>query len=331
MTKVNSTHQRLGEILSSIEEPMERVDQWLDSQFQGEHPTLGPLLEHAARFRGKRVRAAQVLLLGQIFGEINDDHIVVAGILEMIHAATLIHDDVLDEAEERRGLDCVHVEWGRHASVLLGDWIYARAFLRSTELSDQICSQVLAAATANVCRGEIHQNLSRGNFNLSYDDYIGQIDGKTAALYAAAGRLGAHYAGQSTEVQQACELHGLYSGRAFQMIDDVLDLEGDQKKVGKSLGTDWARGKMTLPLIQLRNGLIDTEQNELAEAFGSGQDRHVLFNSKFSDRLKIHLEGSKSQAMDLLQLAANSLDCLPDSAARQALQELTMFLGTRKN
>ena len=330
MNQLSNSTARLGQILSVIEQPMAAVDCWLDAQFQPDHHALAPLIAHVGRFRGKRVRAAQVLLVSESLGGSSATHIPLAGILEMIHAATLVHDDVLDEAEERRGLDCVHIEWGRHTSVLLGDWIYSKAFLRSTELEDQTCSRVLAAAVADVCCGEIHQNLTRGDFELSEADYFHQIDGKTASLYAAAGRLSAYYSGADEELQVACERHGMLTGRAFQIIDDVLDLEGNQDQVGKSLGTDWARGKMTLPLIRLRDGLNDADRKLLGETFGSGQDRETLFDSPFGPDLHSLLVESKQYAMEILQQAADSLQALPPSPARDSLQELTMFLGTRK-
>ncbi|MDP6940626.1 MAG: polyprenyl synthetase family protein [Planctomycetota bacterium] len=324
------TASQLPEILACIEEPMASVDAWLTRQFEPDHPAIEPLLTYANRFRGKRVRAAQVLLVAQAFGKVTESHIAVAGIIEMIHAATLAHDDVLDEAQERRGLNCLHVEWGPHTSVLLGDWIYAKAFTKSTEFPDMVCAQVLAQATGSVCRGEIHQNLTRGDFYLSEEDYFSQIDGKTAALYEAAGRLAAYYSGAPQEVQLACARHGLLAGRAFQIIDDVLDLEGDQKQVGKSLGTDWARGKMTLPLIRLRNVLNEKDQASLELAFGSGQHRLALFEGLLGTQLRHQIAETKKEALDFLSQAATALDSLPESAARSALQELTVFLGTRR-
>ncbi len=320
----------LPQLLTCIEQDMERVDRWLDEQFHPDHPAIAPLLEYAGKFRGKRVRAAQVLLVASACGGVRDDHVAIAGVIEMIHAATLVHDDLLDEAAQRRGLDCVHLEWGVHASVLLGDWIYARAFERSTELDDPTCSRILAGATGRVCRGEIHQNLTRGNFQLSEADYVSQIDGKTAALYEAGGELAARYAGGGPELQAAASRHGLLAGRAFQIIDDILDLEGDEARAGKSLGTDWARGKMTLPLIRLRSDLKGEALERLEAAFGSGMDRSELFQGEFGDPLRAEIAATKDEAMELLQEAGRSLEPLPDSDAKQALLELTRYLGTRR-
>ncbi len=320
----------LPQLLECIEADMQRVDRWLDQQFHPDHPTIAPLLEYAGRFRGKRVRAAQVLLVAEACGGVREEHITIAGVIEMIHAATLVHDDLLDEAAQRRGLGCIHLEWGTHTSVLLGDWIYSRAFHRSCELDDPACSRVLAEATGRVCRGEIHQNLTRGDFELEEGDYVAQIDGKTAALYEAGGELAACYAGAGEAQQRAASRHGLLAGRAFQIIDDVLDLEGDENRAGKSLGTDWARGKMTLPLIRLRSDLTGEARERLQAAFGSGMDRSELFQGEFGPQLRAEISATKTEAMNLLEEAGQALSALPDNPARQALLELTRYLGTRR-
>ena len=317
--------------LATIAGDLNRVESWIQAQLQPEDPRLAPLLEHAARFRGKRLRAAQVLLVGQACERITQEHVAVAGIIELIHAATLIHDDLLDEAQKRRGLDCLHVEWGSHSSVLLGDWIYARAFLRSTEMDDRTCSRVLAEATAAVCRGEIHQNLTRTDFALAEADYLAQIDGKTAALYEAGGRLGAYYAGATDELQSACARHGLLAGRAFQIVDDVLDLVGVEQRVRKSLGTDWERGKLTLPVIRLRDRLPSGARARLAALFRDGVGRAELLQGEFGPALRESAEECRSEAASWLAESARALAPLPDNDARRALLELTRFLGTREH
>lgn len=319
----------LSTLLGPIASELERVNSWLDEQYRPDHPRLAPLVDHIRAFRGKQVRAAQVMLVAQGCGGIREEHLVVAGVVEMIHAATLVHDDLLDGAAERRGVDCVHQRWDAHTSVLLGDWIYARAFLRATELADTVCSRELAIATASVCQGEIRQNLSAGDFDLSEQEYLDQIDGKTAALFEAAGRLGAAYAGASEEVREACARHGLLAGRAFQMQDDLLDLVGDEDRVRKSLGTDWANGKMTLPMMRLRDRLDADAQEELRARFGTGEPRDVLFTEPFAAPMAEAVEQSKREIAETLDAACASLDALPVAEARELLVELTRFLGSR--
>ncbi len=319
----------LATLFDAIDAEMQDVDAWLASRFEGAHPRLAPLLGHASRFRGKRLRAALVCLMAKACSGLTSEHITVAGILEMIHAATLVHDDLLDEASHRRGVDCLHVEWGSHASVLLGDWIYAQAFHLSTQMTDQTCSRELAGATMRVCEGEIHQNLTRGDFDLSEEDYISQVDGKTGELFRAGGLLAAHYAGASVTCQQACARYGLLAGRAFQVADDLLDLEGEESTTGKSLGTDWANGKMTLPLLFLRDSLDTEQQSELRALFGAGHHREVL-TLKFQESLNHALAKTRLRVKELLDEACDALVVLPNQEIAHNLAVLTRFLGNRK-
>ena len=326
----SATPPEVSTLFATVETQMQAVDAWLAARFLGAHPRLSPLLAHASRFRGKRLRAALVCLLGKACAGLTPEHVTVAGVLEMIHAATLVHDDLLDEASHRRGVDCLHVEWGSHASVLLGDWIYAQAFYLSTQMEDQACSRELAGATMRVCEGEIHQNLTRGDFALSEADYISQVDGKTAELFRAGGLLAAHYAGATPQVQEACARYGLLAGRAFQIADDLLDLEGEETTTGKSLGTDWANGKMTMPLFFLRDSLDLTAQDELRKLFGAGHGREVLLG-KFQDSLIDALAKTRLRVKELLDEACDALVLLPNQEVAQNLAVLTRFLGNRKH
>lgn len=305
------------------------VESWLAAEFQAAPEKIAPLLAHVARFRGKRVRALQVLLVARACGHLTAEHRMLAGVIEMIHAATLAHDDLLDGAEERRGAPSLHAAWGAHNAVLLGDWLYARAFQHCTRLEDQAAARVLARATAKMCAGEIHQNLTRQDFELSETDYLAQIDGKTAALFEAAGRLAAHYAGAGSAVEDAAGRHGLLAGRAFQMADDLLDLEGDPALAGKSLGTDWERGKMTLPLIRMRDGGDREVRARLEQAFRGGEPRSALRQAPLAGAFARALEDSRASVRDHLDGACAALETLPGSEAREDLAGLTRWLGAR--
>jgi len=315
--------------LEGIEQELEAVEAWLQAEFRGGPPALAPLLAHASRFRGRRLRAAQVLLVARACGGVTPEHGVLAGVIELIHAATLAHDDVLDEARQRRGLDCLHVTWGNAAAVLLGDWIYARAFAHCTALADRTPSQVLASATARICAGEIHQNLTRGQFELSEADYFAQVDGKTAALFQAAGRLSAHAADASLAVVDAAARHGLLAGRAFQIADDLLDLDGETKVAGKSLGTDWERGKMTLPLIRMRDAAQPEQRQRFSAAFAERIPLQELRSGELAPLLDVAAEECRDEVRRLLARACDAAGELPDSEGRQALAELTHWFGNR--
>lgn len=315
--------------LADVERDLEAVESWLQAEFRNGPSELAPLLMHASRFRGKRVRAAQMLLVARACGGVHDEHRALAGIIELIHAATLAHDDVLDEARQRRDLDCLHVTWGNSAAILLGDWLYARAFAHCTALADRTASQVLAAATARICAGEIHQNLTRGRFELSEAEYTAQVDGKTAALFQAAGRLAAHAAGAPPAMVEAAARHGLLAGRAFQIADDLLDLGGDSARAGKSLGTDWARGKMTLPLIRMREAAAPEERRRFAAAFAERIPLASLQAGEFAAPLAAAVAECRGEVRDLLARACAAAAELPDPDGRRALAELTHWLGNR--
>lgn len=330
MVQPSTSEQSMASLLQSVEADLQRVDDWILEQLNAGPEVLKPLLDYVGRFRGKRLRAAQVLLVGKACGSLTKEHIKVAGIIEMIHSATLVHDDLLDEAKERRKLDCLHVEWGAHTAVLLGDWIYSQAFMASTRLNDQTCSQVLSEATGRVCAGEMHQNLTRGMFSLSEKDYFSQIDGKTAALFEAGGRLAAHYSGASASMCEAAARYGLLAGRAFQVVDDMLDLAGTEAEVGKSLGTDWQRGKMTLPLIRLRESLSPQDREALQELFQQGTGREVLQLAPFADGLEQAMMQVRSEVEAMLAESTGQLSQLPVQAVAGELSKLTHFLGARK-
>lgn len=317
------------ETLSDIEPELAQVDAWIEAEFRDGPPALAPLLAHASRFRGKRVRAAQILLVARACGALRAEHVLLAGVIELIHAATLAHDDVLDEAKQRRSLDCLHVAWGNATAVLLGDWIYARAFAHCTAMNDRTPSQVLATATARICAGEIHQNLTRGRFELSEEDYFTQVDGKTAALFQAAGRLAAHASGATPSAIEAAARHGLLAGRAFQIADDLLDLDGETARVGKSLGTDWERGKMTLPLIRLRDSLATAPRARFAAAFEERQPLALLRAGELSPALAAASNDCRAEVSLLMSQAAAAAGELPDPAGRKALVALTHWLGNR--
>lgn len=328
-TQGTSTSGPVADLLATVAEDLDQVDAWILSQLSGGPEALKPLVAYLGQFRGKRLRGAQVLLMARACGNLRPEHQEVAGILEMIHSATLVHDDLLDEATERRQLDCLHVEWGAHTAVLLGDWIYAQAFAASTRMADQACSKTLSVATSDVCAGEMHQNLTRGKFDLSEEDYFAQIDGKTAALFEAGGRLAAHYAGAPPDLCDAAANYGLLAGRAFQIVDDILDLEGEEAKVGKSLGTDWQRGKMTLPLIRMREALPEHARAEMQRLFREGTDRSVLHEPAFTSALEYGLASSRNLVDQLLTTCTELLQQFPQQDVATELAKLTKFLGSR--
>ncbi|HEV3021649.1 MAG TPA: polyprenyl synthetase family protein, partial [Pirellulales bacterium] len=203
------------------------------------------LVQHGFRLGGKRLRPALVLLAAKAVGEITHEHLVLAAVVEMIHTATLVHDDVLDDAAMRRHLDTVNVRWGNQTSVLLGDYLFTHAFHLASTLDTTFACRTIGRATNRVCEGELRQIDTQGRLSLTEAEYLDIIAAKTGELCACACRLGAHYAGAGTALEDRLAHYGRDLGIAFQIVDDLLDLEGDESTIGKSLGTDLDQCKST--------------------------------------------------------------------------------------
>ncbi len=316
--------------LEIVQDDLLDVDVWLGRQLVSDHADLQPLLDRLRGFPGKRLRASQVLLVARSFGKLTPWHTALAGILEMVHCATLVHDDVLDEAKTRRGRPCLHLDFAWNEAILIGDWVYARALACSTDFEDRLCSRVLAEATARVCRGEIRQNLASGDFDLTEEAYLEMVDGKTSALFEAGCQLAAHYAGGDSLACKAAARHGLLVGRAFQIADDLLDLEGTEDGTGKTLGTDWAGRKITLPTLRLRDSLSVSEREVLRASFGSTNAIRDLCAGRLSTAYQDACASSREFLRHQLTDALVALKGLPQGEHREALVALTNYCGDRK-
>jgi octaprenyl-diphosphate synthase len=286
------------------------------------HPFVQQLVDHSADFRGKRLRPALVLLTGRACGDLTSAHPVLAAVVEMIHTATLVHDDILDESMVRRHAATINAEWGNETAVLMGDYLFTHAFHLAASLETTLACRWIGHATNLVCEGEMQQVHNRGNFDLDEDEYFAIIRGKTAELTAVSCRLGAHYAGAPELTVRAMDDYGRDLGVAFQIADDVLDIWGEERSVGKSLGTDLEKQKLTLPLIRL----LATASPETAGAI-----RQFLSEAGPDNRrdLRDQLERSNAlhyaweQAEHHAARAASALDHLPDSPSRATLRALT--------
>jgi octaprenyl-diphosphate synthase len=286
------------------------------------------LARHGFRLGGKRLRPALVLLAGSACGELESEHTVTAAAVEMVHMATLVHDDVLDEATLRRHLATVNAQWDNEASVLLGDYLFAHALCLVSSLDSTFACRAIGHASKIMCEGEMRQVGSRGDYDLSEEDYLEIIAGKTAALFACCCRLGAHYAGADEPTQDTMGRFGYQLGVAFQISDDLLDLLGDEDRAGKSLGTDLVKQKPTLPLIRLLNQSEPAERMEIVSALSRDGQAH-------RELLQPWLEGSdaieyaRHRARWFAQGAARQLKHIPNSPARDALEEITEFVVNR--
>ena len=316
-------------LLAPLQADLLRVDAAYHRALASESPHVQKLVEHAALFRGKQLRPALVLLAGRATGKEEESHVVVGAIVEMIHTATLLHDDVLDHATTRRNLPSVNALHGNEVPILLGDFIYAQAFALANTLDDRTAAIHLAKTTRRLCTGEIDQNCNRGRFDLTIAEYLRIIEDKTASLYAASARLGAWYAGASPEHVTALEEYGRLLGIAFQIIDDCLDLAGDERSVGKSLGTDLSERKMTLPLLRLLERVPAATAAQVRRMLGDGAIGDPRAALRAIVDFAPDVASAQATAEQFVRDARAKVQPLPPSAARQTLLDLADFVLER--
>lgn len=281
---------------------------------------FGPLIDHLRHYRGKRLRPILLLLAAKAIGKITPAHHTLAAAMEMIHTATLVHDDVLDEAQLRRHESTFNATWGNKVSILLGDMLFTHAFHLTSTVDWRAC-QITGEVTNRVCAGELRQITERGNLELTEDDYFDIIDGKTAALTECCGRLGALYAGASEDVATRLANYGRWLGLAFQIADDVLDLIGDEETAGKTLGTDLAQQKLTLPVIHCLNRLPPPQAAQLRDTLRTGGD-HLGPQVLAALQQTQSVAYAKRQAEDYAKAAKHELDGLPRSECRTLLEAI---------
>ena len=298
-------------------EAAERIFERTLASYRG---PLGPLIDHLRHYRGKRLRPALLLLGAKACGKVTASHHTLAAAVEMIHTATLVHDDVLDEADLRRHVPTVNAGWGNSVSILLGDMLFTHAFHLTSTVDGRAC-QVIGEATNRVCAGELRQVCERGNLALGEADYFAIVEGKTAALTECCGRLGALYAGAGDETAGKLAAFGRNLGFAFQIADDLLDLVGNEETAGKTLGTDLAQQKLTLPIIHCLNRLPPAEADVLCACFRAGLENpgnRVLAAMEKTQSLVY----ARRRAEEFARLARQQLECLPRSECRSILESL---------
>src|SRR3984957_16528155 len=263
------------QIAEPVEPFLEAVAQRLEKQVREFDPALAPYAEHALTGQGKQLRPALVALSANALGKLNDSHITVAVIIEMVHLATLVHDDVMDEAEGRRGRLTLGSKWGNEIAVLFGDCLFAQALkLAASFPTPEICRAV-SMATNIVCSGEILQTRQRRNFQYSQAEYFKVLEMKTGELFALSCDLGACLSGATTAQRTSLREFGTALGTAYQIYDDCLDLFGSEAAAGKSLGTDLAKGKLTLPVLRFRRQATKAEQERMRELIENWEPRSL--------------------------------------------------------
>lgn len=249
---------------------MRLVDAEIRSHLQSEVVLVNQVAEYIIGSGGKRLRPSLVLLAGGTCGQISPRHHILAAVIEFIHTATLLHDDVVDESGMRRGQATANTLFGNAASVLVGDFIYSRAFQMMVGVQNIRILQILADATNIIAEGEVLQLLNCHDANVSEETYLKVIHYKTAKLFEAATRVGAMLCNASAKDEEAMSVYGTHLGAAFQLIDDVLDFSGDASEIGKNLGDDLAEGKPTLPLLYAMRHGSEAQAKQIRDAIEHG-------------------------------------------------------------
>ena len=317
--------QALKASLELINSQLYSVEERIRQQARAFDPAVEGYVAYAIESHGKRLRPALALLAGGATGQINTSHFDLAVVVELIHAATLVHDDILDGADKRRGQPTANAKWGNAISVLLGDCLFAHALKLSTSFPNGEISRRIAHAASDVCSGEIIQTQRRFDLKLSVPDYYKIIEMKTAALFAAACELGAFINEAAPEVISALRTFGLRLGTAYQIYDDVVDLAGDEAVAGKTLGSDLRKGKLTLPILHLLQNADASERHRLSEIILNGDEDAILVLAE-----KALATGAVKSAVatgrKMLREAHAQLEIVPANKYRDALANLVTTL-----
>ena len=313
-----------AEILSPITQDMQAVDEIIRQRLASHVVMINQLAEHIIGSGGKRLRPALAVLAANSLNATGQQHLILAAVVEFIHTATLLHDDVVDHSDMRRGQSTANALWGNEASVLTGDFLYSRAFQLMMEIGDQRVLSVLADTTNRIAEGEVLQLMNVHNPDISEDTYNDVIERKTAILFEAAARCGALVAGGSDSEADALAQYGHHLGMAFQLIDDCLDYQADAADLGKNIGDDLSEGKVTLPLIVAMQSADANTRETLREAIRSGGlDQLDTVKHAIADSGAITYTTRRAEAA--AAAAVQSLTPLPASTFKTALRHLAEF------
>lgn len=324
-------HQSTGSpdsFLKSIAPDMEGVNRIIREQLHSNVPFISRIAEYLINAGGKRIRPVLVLLMARAFGYQGTQHQMLAAMIEFIHTATLLHDDVVDEADLRRGKSSANALFGNAASVLVGDFLYTRAFQMIVAINDMRILPVLSDATNLIAEGEVMQLVNVRNADIDEKRYMEVIYAKTAKLFEVSAVLGALIASASGKEIEAAAAYGRSLGIAFQLVDDLLDYAGETDILGKTVGNDLREGKMTLPLIFLMSHCGEDVRKTIRECIENHDEAllpFILEAVKASDALDY--TGRRAQAA--ANEAAQALSCLQDSQYKQSLIELSTFSAER--
>lgn len=313
-----------------VKKELKEVEEQIHNQVLAFDPAVADYVEYICNTSGKRIRPILSILAGGATGGVNNEHIKIGVILELIHMSTLVHDDIIDGADTRRKVPTANAKWGNGMAVLLGDALFSHSLLLATEFNSiDICRKV-GHASREVCQGEVIQTQRRFDLTLTKKDYYRIIEMKTGALFAAATGIAASLSGVSQETENMLYDYGLKLGTAYQIYDDCLDLVGSEEQVGKTLRTDLEKGKLTLPLLILLEKADPAQRDKLNKRIIEQQplDLPVLIGIA---EYEGSVESSLDIASSMLKEARENLQVLNDSKWKEGLEEVTYYLDDLLN
>ena len=315
---------QLDKIREPVAEELRRLDQLIVARLASDVVLVNQVSQYIIGAGGKRLRPLSVLLAARACGYPGGRHVDAAAIIEFIHTATLLHDDVVDGSDLRRGRDTANQVFGSEASVLVGDYLYSRAFQMMVDLGDMRIQGVMADATNTIAMGEVLQLMNAHDPDTSEESYLEVIYRKTAKLFEAGAQMAAILAGAPPAIEEAMVRYGRHLGTAFQLVDDALDYRADRDELGKNLGDDLAEGKPTLPLIyaMAHSSIEDTARMRVAIEHGGLEELDAITRTIESSG---GLEYTARLAQREKDLAIEALGRLPESAYKQALRALAEF------
>lgn len=306
------------------------VDALITASLESDVTLVSQVSQYIVMSGGKRLRPLIVLLAARALGYDGDQHIRAAAIIEFIHTATLLHDDVVDSSSRRRGKDSANTVFGNQASVLVGDFLYSRAFQMMVEIGDMRIMRILADATNTIAAGEVMQLMNVHDPETTEDDYRQVIYRKTARLFEAGAQIAAVLCGESADVESSMANYGRHLGTAFQLVDDALDYDASSDELGKNIGDDLAEGKATLPLIYaMQNGSDDEKAIVRSAIVEGGLDQLDRITSIIHSTGALQYTAEKAQ--EAAKLAIESLDSLAPSKHREALIQIAELSVQRRS
>lgn len=312
----------LTRVTRAVQTELAAVEARIAEQTTAFDPAIEGYVSYAVGSRGKRLRPVMALLSGASLGPITPEHIDLAVVVELIHIATLVHDDIVDEAERRRAQPTVNARWGNSLSVLLGDCLFAHALNLSANFENPEIGRAIARAAREVCTGEIIQTQRRFDLHLAVDDYLRIIQMKTGSLFAVAAELGAVLSGAENGVASQLKEFGRRVGTAYQIYDDCLDIAGDEDTTGKTLGTDLRKGKLTLPVLILLRSAPAVEKERCADLILEGNLSEITKLVKAA-AANGALSAAVAEGQESLRDAESRLTGLPDNEYSRALLGLS--------